>query len=172
MAKPQKKHTIESLLERTEDYGDCKLWTGYTANDTPQVHHEGKMIGVRRLMYFLKTGKMVDSKTFISTKCKEPSCVNPDHLQKQNLRSHMSEMSKNVDARAVSRRIKLSAAAQARGLTKLTKEQVQEIFSDPRPGPQVAQDYGVTRGNVSKIRRGQHVAINLNSNNPFAGLLK
>lgn len=172
MAKPKRTHTIESLLLRTHEYGECNLWDGYCAHKTPQVHFQGKMAGVRRVMHFLKTGIPFNKTMYFSSSCGEHLCVNPQHIVCQDTTAHMARMSSLVDPRSVNRRMKLVAAAKARGLSKLTNEQVMQIFNDNRSGPAVAKDFNICKAMVSKIRRGHHAALNLSNNNVFAGLMK
>ena len=57
-----KTHTLESLRARCVEEGDCLIWQGYSANNTPQVYmagptsnagHNGRPVSVRWLMALL-----------------------------------------------------------------------------------------------------------------------
>lgn len=159
-------HTIESLMARTVEVGDCNEWLGYIANDTPQVSHGGKMMTVRRLMHELQ-GKSADG-YYLSTSCGNPRCVSPEHAIVRTSAAHLKLMNRRVDHGGLLRVIKLQNGAKWR--RKLTDEQVQQIRNDPRPSRAVAAEHGVSKGLVCLIRAGKaHRAI---SANPFAGLMK
>lgn len=160
-----KTHTLESLLARTVEVGDCREWQGYIANDVPQVSHGGKMMTVRRLMFELR-GESVDG-YYIAPKCCNFRCVNPEHAIARTSKAHYKVMNQNVDPNGLLRIIKLQKVA--KGRRKLTDEQVQQIRSDPRPSRAVAAEHGVNRGLVCLIRAGKaHRAVTAN---PFAGLM-
>jgi len=159
-------HTLETLMARTVEVGECNEWLGYIANDTPQVSHGGKMMTVRRLMFELQ-GKAVDG-YYIAPRCGNFRCVNPSHAIARTKKAHHKIMNQNVDPNGMLRIIKLQQVA--RGRRKLTDEQVQQIRSDPRPSRAVAAEHGVSKGLVCLIRAGKaHRAV---SASPFAGLMK
>lgn len=159
-------HTLETLMARTVEVGECNEWLGYIANDTPQVSHGGKMMTVRRLMFELQ-GKAVDG-YYIAPRCGNFRCVNPAHAIARTKKAHHKIMNQNVDPNGMLRIIKLQQVA--RGRRKLTDEQVQQIRSDPRPSRAVAAEHGVSKGLVCLIRAGKaHRAV---SASPFAGLMK
>jgi len=158
-------HTLETLLARTVEVGDCREWQGYIANDTPQVSHRGKMMTVRRLMFELQ-GKAVEG-YYIAPKCSNSKCVNPDHAIARTSKAHHKVMNQNVDFNGLLRIIKLQQVA--KGRRKLTDEQVSQIRIDPRPSRAVAAEHGVSKGLVCLIRIGKaHRAVTAN---PFAGLM-
>lgn len=166
MTREIKRHTLETLLARTVEVGECNEWLGYIANAVPQVSHGGKVVTVRRLMFELQ-GKDVEG-YYIAPKCGNPRCVNPDHAIARTRKAHHKLMSRNVDHGGLLRIIKLQQAA--RGRRKLTDEQVQQIRNDPRPSRAVASDHGVSNALVCLIRAGRaHRPI---SSNPFAGLMR
>lgn len=159
-------HTLETLMARTVEVGDCREWLGYSANGVPQVSHAGKMTTVRRLMFELQ-GKDVEG-YYIAPKCGNSKCVHPAHIIARTIRAHHKFMSKCGDPNGLMRIINLQKAAKAR--RKLTDEQVIQIRSDPRPSRAVAAEHGVSKDLVCRIRAGKaHRAV---SANPFAGLMK
>jgi hypothetical protein len=158
-------HTLESLLARTVEIGECREWQGYIGNDTPQVSHGGKMMTVRRLMFELQ-GKDVEG-YYIEPQCGNSRCVNPAHAVARTNAAHLKRMSRNVDHRGLMRIIKLQQVAKNR--RKLTDEQVSQIRNDARPSRAVAEELGVSKNLVCLIRAGKaHRAV---SANPFAGLM-
>lgn len=159
-------HTLETLLARTVEIGECREWQGYIGNDTPQVSHGGKMMTVRRLMFELQ-GKAIEG-YYIAPSCGNFRCVSPEHAIARTNAAHIKRMNQNVDPNGLLRLIKLQQVA--RGRRKLTDEQVQQIRSDPRPSRAVAAEHGVSKGLVCLIRAGKaHRAV---SASPFAGLMK
>ena len=159
-------HTIESLMARTVEVGECNEWLGYIANDTPQVSHGGKMMTVRRLIHELQ-GKPV-SGYYLSTSCSNPRCISPAHTVIRTSAAHLKRMNQCVDPNGTMRVIKLQQAA--KGRRKLTDAQVDQIRIDPRPSRAVAAEHGVSKGLVCLIRAGK--AHRLFAANPFAGLMK
>ena len=166
MTREIKKHTLETLLARTVEVGECYEWQGYVKNGTPQVSHGGKMMTVRRLMHELQ-GKSVKG-YFLSPGCDNPLCVNPAHTVVRTTAAHLRRMNKNVNKGGLMRVARLQHAA--RGRRKLTDEQVIQIRVDPRPSRAVAAEHGVSKALVCSIRRGD--ARRLIATNPFAGLMR
>src|SRR5687767_8625125 len=89
--KPVAVQTMESLLARTVEEGECLIWRGYVANKTPQVAHNGKMVTVRRLMLQLQ-GK--DPKDYCASSCGDPLCVAPHHIVSRSKSLHLKRMTK------------------------------------------------------------------------------
>lgn len=165
MTREVKKHTIESLMERTEEVGDCAEWQGYIKNGVPHVSHDGKVTTVRRLMQELQ-GRSVAGH-FISTSCGNTRCVHPSHALARTGAQHLKRMNKAVNKGGLVRVAKLQAAAHSR--RKLTDEQVMQIRGDPRPARVVAGDHGVSKALVCAIRSGK--SRRLIAAHPFAGLM-
>jgi len=159
-------HTIESLMEKTIEEGDCRLWTGYIGNNTPQVSHEKKMVMVRRLILKLK-GKRVARADHVGTTCGVCGCVEPSHIQQRTRREHSSLMGLSPNRNRLARAAKMAKHARE-NRAKLSIEIAREIRASDESGPVWAARLGITRGLVSRIRRGQ--AWREFGGNPFAGL--
>jgi len=72
--------------------------------------------------------------------CDNPSCVNPDHLFAGTRVDNMRDM-----------------ALKARGNTaKLTADDISEIRRSAGKSSQLAKQFGVTAGQINKIKRGEH----------------
>ena len=167
--KPITTQTIESLLARTEEVGECMEWQGYVGNGSPQVSHNGKITTVRKLMRQLQGVPLVKGSS-VGTRCGNPLCVNPDHLIERNARQHAQMMASKIDFRSPVRTAKLQRAAAGR--RKISAEGIAIALSDPRPAAQLAPELGVHRSLIARIRRGQaHRQVNA-SINPFAGLMR
>lgn len=161
--KPIAVHTMETLLARTVEEGDCLLWDGYIGNNVPQVSHNGKVIAVRRLMLELQ-GKVLRPGDHASTKCRNPSCVHPEHISHRNKFQHAMAMlsaPRNEEVRAA------KLAAFRRKTAKLDMEKAREIRCSDESGSVLAARFGVDKALVSRIRRGEAWR---EFSNPFAGL--
>lgn len=172
MSKPLTIHTIDSLKERTIEIGDCWIWQGYMANGSPQVYHYDRIRTVRRVMKELISGEAPPKHLYIAAKCGDPKCVNPDHFICRTRQQHMSYMAGNTDQKNINRRIKLREAAKKRGLQKLTDEQIKDILASDLSGAELGRRLNVSRGLIGLIRRGKSRTITVQTNNPFAGLMR
>jgi len=163
--KPKQVQTLESLLARTVEEGECLLWDGYIGNGVPQVSHGGKVVSVRRLILEL-SGKDVGPTDYASPKCRNAACVCQEHIVHRTNAQHASAMAKaptrNHDLRAA----KLAAVAR-KGDTKINIEQAREIRCSDESGPILAERYGIGKGLIARIRRGEAWR---EFSNPFAGL--
>jgi hypothetical protein len=162
-------HTLESLMARTEEVGDCKEWQGYFANASPGVKHGGKMTTVRKLIRILQ-GKERPPGTMTSVSCGNHRCVHPDHLIDRDATAHARVMASNVDYASPTRTAKLQKKAEPR--RKISDEGVQAALGDPRTCQAVADAHGVSKSLISKIRRGQSHRQTNAAANPWAGLMR
>ena len=165
MSKPKTIHTIESIYARTDEVGECRIWKGYSINGTPMVHHNGKMVSVRRVvMSFFQSGT---SAKFLACKCGTPGCVAYHHIERRSAAQHMAAMNAASipAARSPARRARLSASKLAAG--KLTPEAVIDIRTSPKKGPELAEQYGVSYRRIRQIRAGESSLVQ----NVWAGLM-
>lgn len=166
MSKPRTIHTPESLQANTDEYGDCLLWRGYLCNKAPQVHHEGGMIAVRKLILMLRGVEIFGS--YFPSNCGEPSCVCEDHIIQRTQHQQAKAMAKKSST-GIGKIKRVTAIKKWRreNPIKLTMEQARKIRYDPRPAPAVAAEEGISKSMVSKIRSGRYW---VETSNPFAGL--
>ena len=169
--KPKKIHTVESIHAMCVDEGDCWNWNGYMANTSPYVNHDGKMQSVRRLLFALTDKKAMPKSKYYASTCGNVACVNPDHLTSRSPKLHARVMAKKVIQNALVRRTKLQISSRNRVASKLTREQADQIFVDPRPSRAIAADFNISRSMVSNIKLGKSWANLSAAINPWAGLL-
>lgn len=156
-------------MAKTEDYGQCKEWTGYYANKiNPAIFHEGRLWPVRKVICQLQR-KVVQPTDFVSTSCGNPKCVSPFHIEIRSQVEHMTIMAGKVEHLHPSRLLKLTESAQVR--RKLTDEQINQILTEDKSCRQFAQLFSVNQSLISKIRRGQAHRMHSARNNPFFRLL-
>lgn len=162
--RPKQVQTMESLLARTTEEGDCLLWQGYVGNGVPQVSHGGKVVSVRRLMLEMM-GRVVKPTDFTPARCGCRTCVEPSHIVQRTHQQHAIAMLKAPRNETV-RVAKLQAYKRTHS-AKLTLEQAREIRSSPETGAALARQYGVDKSLVSMIRLGKSWR---EMTSPFAGL--
>lgn len=157
--------TMESLLARTEEVGECLEWQGYsTKSGTPQVSHDGKMIAVRRLLLKLQ-GIELKSAMFASCSCGNSRCVRPEHIVRRTQQQHLAKMS-NIGPYNPAARIAKSTMKR-RQRSRMTMEMAREIRASEKSSQQLAEELGFGRQTISRIRFGQTWK---EISSPFAGL--
>jgi hypothetical protein len=171
MSKARTEPTLDSLKARTIEEGDCWLWQGYIANNTPQVvsYASGskRMVSVRRLLRELETGRVQPDGHYSNT-CGNPLCVNPDHTIWRGQDAHMRAMAKKRRVSDVTAN-KLRNYRVNTGQAKLSESKAQEIRLSEEPGPVLAERYGVSRSWINRVKRGEVWRV---LSSPFAGLFK
>lgn len=166
MNKPKIDLTIEQLLERTVEVGDCLEWRGWLENNIPMVKVTYKRMAVRQVIARLM-GKPMPRNCVATNTCENPLCVNPDHILIRTKAQHMAFIKKKIDYNAPSRIAKLQKARPR----KLSDEGLAAARACVESSKNVAEKYGVSRSLVLRIRNGQRHRIVNASANPFAGLM-
>lgn len=169
MAKPKTVHTKESLLACTDEFGDCLIWSGYRANNTPFVFHDGGMTSVRGLLWRLMGKKVPDGRVYYRAACKQDGCIAPGHTICDTEADHMKRLAQ-PEMRTVAGEAIRSAkiAKQKRKASRISEEAIQEILHSNETGPKIAERLGISRSLVSQYRRGRIGATR--ATNPFQGL--
>lgn len=133
---------------------ECWPWNG-TRNRSGhgKIWNGERNVAAHRYAYALATGDKALDK-IICHKCSVPYCVNPAHL-------YAGTYSQNTwDAiRAGSFNYKGQGRGEAHSMAKLTEAQAVEIKHRLVAGGSVvaiAREYGVTKGAISRIRRGKN----------------
>ena len=162
-------HTTESLLARTVEEGDCRLWTGFATNRTPLVCEDGRMVPVRRVLSRL-AGRD-DGAAYYAAACGNPLCVEQEHTVARTHKQHMRVMGKTAStgAGAAARRARITAARRARGDV-VPDDVVQAILASNESGPVLAARYGISRSTVNNYRSAR--IGRTAGNNPFAALIR
>lgn len=164
--RPISYQTMETLLARTVEEGECLLWEGSMGNArVPQATHGGKMVPVRRLMLEFQ-GKPPTSTDFVSCTCGNHLCVSPSHIQRRTKEEHVVAMGSSPNRKRLARASKLASYAREHR-AKLTMEQAREIRCSDESGTVLADRYGVHRCLINRIKRGEAWR---GYSNPFAGL--
>lgn len=156
MSKPRTMPTLESLKARCVIRGDCWLWQGYIANNTPQVMAypggQRKMMSVRRLIWELRSSKPQPDGHYSNT-CGDHRCVSPLHTFWRGEKSHMRQMAKKrVVTPAMIK--KLRDYRIRTGQAKITEAMAKKIRESEEVNAVLAKRYGINKSLVSKIKRG------------------
>lgn len=116
------------------DYGSFSICTGDGERPRWSTH---------RMAWVLANG-LIPDKLQVLHKCDNPPCCNPRHLFLG------TNQDNNADKVAKGR----LAVGERAGVAKLTADQVLAIRADPRADAKIALAYGLSRFNVSWIKRG------------------
>lgn len=141
----------------------CTNWTGYIHGGRgpfTRMVGQDRPVSVRRFIWERKNG---DLKTVevIKMTCENPACINPKHMKKVLINSH-----RKGEVKPIATRMRIAVAM--RKLRKLSMEDAQAIRASTEDLKTAAERYGVTRSNISFIRRGK--TFRDYSASPFAGL--
>jgi predicted XRE-type DNA-binding protein len=161
------KELIERVQKHIEEIGDCWEWQGAMQpnSPTPMMNYKRVCQPVRRVLA-REMGKSIDGK-FVTCKCRNELCVNPDHLlvvTRKRLQEIVSK-ERNYTSNPV-RNKKLAEKARLR--CKLTVELAAEVREAEGTQRQIAARFGISQATVSVIKRGQTWR---DYSNPFAQLI-
>lgn len=158
---------LMSILDRTEEYGDCLLWTG-AVTDTGHPIYKPHGCGctlVRRAVFRLCGGVLIP-RVPIDTRCEEKRCLNEAHLFQSTIAKIAQKAARRGAFSGFSRKAKIAAAKRLKG--KLTMEQANEIRMSQESGPVLAARYSVNKSLINGIKRGKNWR---DFSNPFNQLM-
>ncbi len=130
---------------RGED--ECWLWDGGVSSAGYGRFKIGRrLFSPHRIAYHLEYGPIEATATYHGTvirhKCDTPRCCNPKHLEKGSQRQNVIDMDKR-------------GRRGFKPVVRIPDETVLAIRNDPRVHSEIASDYGISRGYVSEIKRGE-----------------
>lgn len=161
------KELIERVRKHIEEIGDCWEWQGamQSSAPTPMINYQRRCQPVRRLLA-KEMGKVIDGK-FVTCKCRNELCVNPDHLLVVTRKRLQELVSKERNYQISPVRMK-KLADKARLHSKLTVELAAEVREAEGKQRDIAARYGISQATVSVIKRGKTWR---DYSNPFAQLI-
>jgi len=147
----QRAKILCAVRTRTEEEGECLLWTGAmsrgskSAKQQPAFWLEGRTVAMRRMAY-VAYGKELFAHWMVSTSCGNDACLCEKHLK----RVTKSETQLGT-TRGLVTRTRIAAAHQKR--SPLTWDLVRQIRSSEQSNRALAQQLGLHRDTVHKVRR-------------------
>lgn len=138
------RHSIEWLLQRVEPIpiAGCWLWMGkVTTAGYGRVVVDGRATVAHRLSYRLHRGAIPDG-LFVCHHCDVRLCVNPEHLFLGDAAANLGDMVRKGR----------SNRGERHGHSKLTPDAVLAIRSSLLTGKALAEQYGVARSCISRVR--------------------
>lgn len=169
MPRPVIVQTMETIMARTAEIGECLEWLGMFRNGTPQIRIARKMKTVRRVIRELQ-GNPTAEGAYLKSSCGNARCVHPEHIIEHTKAQHMKSISKLVEFNHPLRIAKLQKAKAH--VRVVSDEGLAIIRSDNRRAKDIADELGVSKTLVNKIRRGQAYRQVSAAVNPFAGLMR
>lgn len=150
---------LKKLEAKSEELSNgCIEWRGgFFADGYGQVHWNHKKHRVHRLSYELFVGAIPEGHV-VRHQCDNPKCMNPEHLIVGTVAEN------NNDCRQRGR----NARGEGHPQSKLTNQQVLEIFNSTDSNIQLAKKYGVTEMTTGRIKCGKlwvHITQRWGENN-------
>lgn len=167
--KPIKQHTLETVLARADEVGNCLEWSGAFNGKSPLLKIGRKPVQVRRFVRE-QLGKPIPEGHFATVSCGNHRCIKPEHIMHMPAGAFMAKISAEVDHQNPIRTAKIRRARCHARL--FTEEQAMQIRLDPRPSREVAQQYGCSHDLVNKIRAGRSYKPLHAGASPFSGLIR
>ena len=135
--------------------GRCWVWTGWREKNPVANYGRiaiggtgSRMIGAHRVSWMVNRGPIPAGK-WVLHHCDRPPCVNPNHLFLGNQEANTADMLKKNRQR--------SLAGADNPTAKLTLEAIGKIKQRLSTGARqvdVAKEFGITQGHVSRVKRG------------------
>ncbi len=143
--------SLDTILARTVEEGDCLLWQGRISNGSPVAYLDGAYRTVRRVVWEAAKGPIKPG-LHPSCRCREPACVRLEHIRLLTIQQIAQLAAREGKFSSLHRRAKVAAAARKR--SRLTPEQVERIrLADSATA--IARELGIAKSTASKIRRGE-----------------
>ena len=158
---------IDQVRKHVEEVGDCWEWTGalQPCGSTPTINYNGRAGAVRRFLA-IEAGMAVKGKV-VTSKCGNPLCVCPEHVQVVTRRTLQQRIAKERRYQTNPVRLK-KLSERARANSKLNLELVQQIREAEGKQRDIAKRFGISQPTVSVIKRG---VTWRDYTNPFAQLI-
>jgi hypothetical protein len=147
--------TIETLLSKTVQEGECQLWTGYIAKSGyGLVWADGKNRQVHRVAYELYNGPIPDGLDVMHS-CDVRPCIAKAHLSAGTRRENMQDMVSK------GRQNLHRASGEGLSFSKLSEQKVAEIRCRYIPRDRVngqkalAREFGVCQATIWHVVHGK-----------------
>lgn len=159
--------TLESILARCDEFGECLRWAGPVANGSSQVYSEGRYLQARRVVHELTKGCEIRKGYHPVMRCRDPQCLQFDHMTLLTTRQVAQLAAKEGRFSNPARRAAIAAGKRNSPTAKLSVEIAHEIFHSTESGPVLAARHNVHRSLVCRIKRGQSWARGVANSSVF-----
>ena len=173
MTEEHSKAIMAIIKSRCVTCPECETewgWAGtFTSHGMPVVRHKlggnrHSSIYVRRFLLEQASGKALGARR-ASTRCKSPTCVNPELLQALTHSQIIKRTHKS--GKMVNQASRMRTAMSKRKTSKLSDAGVQDIRTSTEHRTVLMARYGITEAYYYMLRKGQ---FRKDYANPFAGL--
>jgi HNH endonuclease len=135
---------------RRDEQTGCLLWTGKIGDVGYGVFRVlGENVRAHRVAYAIAHGALPPPGRVVRHKCDRPACVDETHLLDGTQKDNLQDMTDR------GRRVTTPRKGVKHHKAKLTDEQVRFIRAQPKGGDALAQQFGVRRSTIVKIRSRQ-----------------
>ena len=146
--------TLEQILSRCTEEGDCKLWTGALhSNGYARIDRKDAPSGYAHLCAWLlaKRRRSVPAGKRLSNACGHKHCCEPSHWKPES----WSQINARVAAKhSAARKARITATMRAR-FGKLTPAIVEDVLTSKDSGAELGRRHGLSRSMVALVRTGR-----------------
>lgn len=156
-----------AIHDRTEEFGDCLIWTGASGEGgSPSHKPSGKpCTQVRRTAWHLAGNVLIARQPLVPT-CRDKRCINPAHTKQSTTAKVAQDAASRGMFSTLKRRAAIAAGSKHR--RKLSDEGLADIKASTESGPVLAARHGVNRSLVTRIRAN---AARIDYKNPYLALM-
>lgn len=149
---------LDKLRAHSYEEGDCWIWTGYVdKNGVPRLNFKrnGKWSDASaRRAYLIDQKHRLGRSMFVTTKCGNPKCVNPDHYRVVSRAVYLEEYRHKMYAGSTGILRAAKIAETKRANSELDWEKVQDIRYN-LTYQEAKEKYGITKGLAYSIKAGK-----------------
>lgn len=149
---PEKQEFVRAVYAKCIEVGDCQIWQGKkTGNGYPSMLLDEKYVVVRRVLGAMKLGRELKSREMASCKCKDPACLEWDHIRVADISVIRAETGAAGGYGSLSKSIRL--AMNKRKGAKIDLDGARAIRASEDPSHIEAAKHGISPSMVRLIRR-------------------
>lgn len=144
------KNGKDIILEKLEN--GCVICTSHCKdkNGYVRVRHNGKHKRLHRVIYEMNYGK-IPKEMVIRHKCDNPNCCNIEHLEIGTPQDNVNDMIER--GRSTKGKPNINSRGVLNNQSKLTEQQVKEIYLSNLSLRELGKLYGVSDTNISYIKK-------------------
>lgn len=143
-------------VQRPANDGACWVWVGARVEKGyGQIRVGSGTVKAHRLMLAAKLGRPIGEGLFTCHTCDNPSCVNPAHLWEGTSAENAQDRNRKGRSGAHVHPERM-ARGETSGRAKLTDDEIRTIRNTAGTLREIATPFGISRSQVSRIRRGEH----------------